>query len=59
MGAQGMSAEESLSTALSDSLFKLLGISSFMKEMSCSRLEAPYAINKLHENGWSSGTMNQ
>ena len=56
MGAQGMSAEESLSTALSDSLFKLLGISSFMKVMSCSRLEAPYAINKLPENGWSSGT---
>ena len=55
MNEQGLSLEGSLSTALSDSLFKLLGIDSFMKEKACSRSEPPYSINKLRENGWSSG----
>lgn len=55
MSEQGLSIEGSLSTALSDSLFKLLGIDSFIKEKSCSRSEPPYSINQLQENGWSSG----
>eukprot|EP00105_Crassostrea_gigas_P044414 XP_019928562.1 PREDICTED: uncharacterized protein LOC105342368 [Crassostrea gigas] len=54
MSEQGLSLEGSLSTALSDSLFKLLGIDSFIKEKSCSRSEPPYSINQLQENGWSS-----
>lgn len=56
MSEQGLSLEGSLSTALSDSLFKLLGIDSFIKEKSCSRSEPPYSINQLQENGWSSGS---
>lgn len=55
MNEQGLSLDGSLSTALSNSLFKMLGIDSFMKEKSCSRSEPPYSTNKLQENGWSSG----
>ncbi|XP_062616058.1 uncharacterized protein LOC134277763, partial [Saccostrea cucullata] len=54
MNEQGLSLEGSLSSALSNSLFKLLGIDSFMKEKSCSRSEKPYSINKLQKDGWSS-----
>lgn len=51
----GMTADGSLSTALSNFVFEKLGLNSFMKETPCDRSEPPYSINKLNYTGWSSG----
>lgn len=50
-----MTADGSLSTALSNFVFEKLGLNSFMKETPCDRSEPPYSINKLNYTGWSSG----
>lgn len=52
---QGMTYDGSLSTSLSDTLFKKLGIDSFLKNPACDRTESPYNVNKIPQSGWSSG----
>jgi shikimate 5-dehydrogenase len=51
----GMTADGSLSTALSNFVFEKLGLNSFMKAVPCDRSEPPYSINRLNYTGWSSG----